>query len=55
VLEFEVKSLPFQKKGRGWCCVPLLVLVAEVVVIVVEWVDNGGGVGFLKIAGRDFT
>jgi len=28
--------------------------MAEVVVIVVKRVDNGGGVEFLKIAGRDF-
>jgi len=54
LLEFEAKSLPFRKEGREQCCVPLLVLV-EVVLIVIDWVDNDGGVEFVKVAGRDFA
>jgi len=55
VLEFKVKGIPFLKKGGGWCRVLFLFLADEVVVIVIEWVINGSGVGFLKITGRDFT
>jgi len=55
VLEFSTKSIPFLKKGREHCRVLLRIVIESVVVIVVEWVDDGSGVSFLKITGRDFT
>ena len=55
LFELEVKSLPFGKKCRERYRVLLRVLVAEVVVIVVKVVDDGGGVGCLKIAGRNLA
>jgi len=57
VLECAVAGFPFLKE-RGCRCRILLRVRNEdviVIVIVVEWVDYCGGVGFGKLAGRDFS
>jgi len=50
-----VKGFPLLKEGGGRCRILLRVRNEDVIVIVVEWVDNGGCVGFGKLAGRGFV
>jgi len=67
LLKFRVERFPFGKKGREVHALGLVdgavIIVVErvndvgerVVVIVVEWVNNGGGVSIVKLTGRDVT
>jgi len=45
VLELKIKCFPFLKEGGGRGRILLCIRNEEVMVIVVEWVDDGGGVG----------
>ncbi len=55
LFKLKVKGLPFLKKGGGQCRILLRSRSEDDIVIVVEWVDNSGGVGFWFCAGREFT
>ncbi len=50
-----IESLPVLKKGGGRCRILLHIRNEGVVVIVVESVDDSGGVEFGKLAGRVFA
>ena len=45
VLELKIKFFPFLKEGGGQGRILLRIRNEEVMVIVIEWVDDGSGVG----------
>jgi len=53
--KIAVEGLPFLKKGGGRCRILLRVRNEDVVVIVVEYLDSGGGIRFGKFTGRYFA
>jgi len=54
--EVVVEGFPFLKEGGGPCSVLLRVRNEDAgFVIVVEWIDDSGGVGCGKLPGREFT
>jgi len=55
LFKFDVKGLPFLKKGGGRCRILLRSRREDDIVIVVEWFDNSGGVGFCFFCGREFA
>jgi len=55
VHEVSIESLPFLKNGGGRCCILLHICNEGVVVIIIELVDNSGGIEFRKLAGRVFA
>jgi len=65
ILEFVAKGFPFCEKGgevHSLCHVDGsdIIIVWQVdnngvVVVIVKWVNNGGGVSVCKLTGRDFT
>jgi len=55
VLEVFVKGFPFLKEVESQCRFLLHICNEDGVIIVVEWVDNSGCVGFGKFAGRGFS
>jgi len=55
VLELKIECFPFLKEGGSRGQFLLRIRNEEVVIIVVESVDDGGGVGCKKLTSRDFA
>jgi len=55
ILEVAVEGFPLLKEGGGRCHILLCFRNEGVVVIVVDWEPNSGGVGFGILAGRVFS
>ncbi len=53
--ELVVKGFPFRDKGGEQGRVLWVTCVGGLVIIIIEEIDDGGGVGCLKITGRGFT